>query len=785
MLPRMLKKHQIIRAIRSALNDRSDLVLLATIGESSYLLLNQQEPNPPQYRLLRLRVDKEEREVKVHAGLSHFDRCQEIVLAPSFTTWREVDLGELPARSKQTLRKSLKRAVSGFRQELHGGYSLMAANATDPTVEQVFSFFTAHRRDLAEQEPIVQGQLKKIATSIQYAELCRLAQLGEAEKGEDELESLLESLGSGGSFSGSSSFSLNQEKALQKLTDFQLGERHLFPLFLAAGLSLRGAQKIDIEIDSDEMWVRFQGCRMDGSVLDRLAGLLLSGMVRAEDRGLKKIGQALLQSAGHNPSALELQLDDVTLDLRGFPDFTNPKEPDVGAESGVFYTKVPLSVAVATRFLKSLSTGHAEADQLKSSLAYLPTSWTVNGEDQSVSLPITASSFVFEWQAMGRALVELPPQGCLLHEMGSSNVPGHIVLVVTPKSEPSLTVIVDGLTVECPVDLPNSQVQTFLWMSDMTTDLSGQKLVHTQLLDEILEAVQTLEREIPDTLSTRFSTLSDSGKTEWQAPLLGFAAGEGPWCQAYRRFPCLRLVESDGWRSLADLDSGPVTYYTSQYFQRGLRSGVAVVRLEPEAVEAFTRIRRDALDATSTLESHRRYYERLDEWLKVPPEEVRLQWADASLRVPLADFEGELGFYSEAKPAARLFSRQRPLPVQIAHWVPPYVELVVNHDELEMNDPWTGIETKPLLAALKAAVTESLKQLLSRLVAKDFELSLHREQMREALVHLRRDGHSLKRWEEVKFIQETRTEIDTSGLVPVPRRVTERFSLRERPNYFD
>lgn len=779
---RMLKKHQVIRAIRSSLRGRSDLTLLATIGETSYFLDRQEEREPPQYRLLRLRIDKDEREVKVHAGLSYFDVCQEIVLAPSFTRWQPVNMGELPARSKQTLRKAIKKVVSGFRPESHGRYSVLAANTVDEATKTVFAFFTSHRRELAEREPTSLEQLKKLASSTQFTELCRLADLGETERDDDELESLLDSLGADGAFSGSSSFSLNQEKALQKLSDFQLGERYLFPLFLAAGLSLQGARGLEIEIDSDEMWVRFQDCPFDSGRLQSLTSLLLGGVVSRDHRGFKMIAQALLQGARRNPSALELQLSDTTLDLRGFPEITTP---EFSGESGVFYCKVPLSMKVATRFWKSLQSGHAELDHLSQALAFLPTPWSLNGEPQTVSLPINHQSILFEWRHEDAGPLPLDTDDCLLHSCLELDLQGRVLMIVTPQQEPELTVIVDGLTAECPVPLEQSRVQTFLWLSDMTTDLSGQKLVHTQLLDEILESVIKLEEKIPELVAANFAQLPDSEKAKWHPTLLQLMVRAIPWRPALMTLPCLPVIGAKRWSTVADLRAASPAYFTNEEFARGLRSGDSVVKVDPAALRDFRHLLPDNADATRTLRSHQRYYERLEQWRQTPNQEAALPSSPDSLKISLLESVGEIGFTPERTSSTRLLCEYRPLPVEIGHWVPDFVGLVVNHDDLEMNDAWTELETRSLEETLKQDVLESLKRLVSRLARGDFEVELHRQQMRSALTFLKRHGQNLATWEEVEFIQETHTEIDSSGPVPLPRRVLRYFNLKQRPDYLD
>jgi len=724
-------------------------------------------------------VNREQRALEVHSGLSYFDRAQEIVLAPSFTLWREVNLGSLPARSKQSLRGSLKKASKEFRAETHGGYALLAAKPEASLGSESFNLFVSIRQALNARDAVAFEQLKKVATPSQYSELCRLAELGESNKDEDELESLLDSLGADGAFAGTSSFSLNQNKALQKLTDFQLGERHLFPLFLTAGLSLMGAESIRVELDSDEIWVHFEGTHFDKKTLHKLTSLILGDASTSVDRGLKKIAQALLQGAGHKPSILQLQIGSSVVDLKSFPEIPSLDKLDPGPQSGLFYSKLPLSLSVATRYLKSLKSGHSEVDKLSHSLGYLPTPWSLNGETRPLRLPLGKKSLVFEWCLPGQALEPVRAEECLYKWEQESPVPAHILMILNPTSPGQLTIINDGLRAECPPEtqIPQTPLQIYLWLSDMRTDLSGLKLVQTQLLDEIVETVSTLQERVPNMIAEAFFGLPESERNSWQEPLL-YALTKG--YDELGDLPFLKLIGQTELTALSQLRPELLTYCTTQDFEAGLRSGEPVLKLTPESL-AFMRELRACQDATADLESARQYYVRLEEWLQTPQEEPVLK--DSKLKLSLRELDGEIGFGHDPEPSARVLCKKRPVPIQMDHLVPGYVKLVVNHDGLEMNDSWSQAWDPKLVRSIGATLQQNLRRLLTLLSQQDMRNDEARKQMTEALSYLARNGHSVEPWSDLKFIEETRVELDTSQTIPVPRQIVEYFSLKERPNY--
>lgn len=762
-----MKKHQVIRFIKKELKDRSDLKLLATIGDSSYLLWSKEGAKAPRYRLIRL--EREEQELRVQSGLSYFNCAQDILLAPAFVSWQDVDMGELPARSKQHLRRSLKRVLTEFEPATHGRYELLRTRTYNEFLQNLHAYFLARRFELSQQDQTAIENLKKLANAEHYTQLMRLASLGEVEKEDDELESLLDSFTTEGDFSGSASFSLNQEKALQKLTDFQLGERYLFPLFLAAGLSLQGAKQIDIRLDSDEIWVEYSGLHVTRETLLDISHSLLSASLEPSHRGLRALGQALLQSAGHKPSALQLESGEASFDLRGFPELDLPEMETTG--KGVFYTKLPLNLEVAKRFFHRLQGSQPELELLRSALRYLPTPWTLNDKEEYADFGISTETLVFVWSSERVVAPSIQNKDCLLYRELESSIPAQVVMLVDFRLEPGLVTVVDGLRAECPIKI-DVEVPVFVWLTDMQTDLSGQKLVHTQLLDEVLEAVKILEQSLPGMVAKEFRELSPDRRVTWQTPLLRLTSRGKFWLGPLWALECLPLVGTEEWTSLNKWSSATTFLFTEESFERGLRSGAQVARIRPGSREPLARLFGECQDMTRRLGECRDYYEHLDQWLENPVEELELG-EESQPRVSLERFEGALGFCAQERARVRLMSQFRSLPIDVSHWLPPYVELVVNHSELEMDNRWKNIQTVDVLESIRGEVEKALHRLIGILGQEDFGEKRARVQMTEALRFCRRRGYTLKQWSDIKFIQKKGFQGE------------EYFSLKDYPHYLD
>jgi hypothetical protein len=72
-------------------------------------------------------------------------------------------------------------------------------------------------------------------------------------------DDLIASLCADGRVDSHGGFSLDREKAREKLRTFQVAEPHRYVLHLVALAALRGATKVEFTIDSDDLWCRFDG----------------------------------------------------------------------------------------------------------------------------------------------------------------------------------------------------------------------------------------------------------------------------------------------------------------------------------------------------------------------------------------------------------------------------------------------------------------------------------------------------------------------------------------------
>ena len=778
----MLKKHQIKRAIEKLIADRSDLEFLSTIGSESFLRLSQDSRKAPKFRFLRLDFNKQKRCLEVSSGVGFFPSVTAIKLAPSFFSWKTCDFGWIDAGSKKSSRQALKNVLSQFKAEIHGNYSVLQSLFDNSPVHQLYKDFHKQQKALASEDADSIAFFKREASPKHFAELSLLAQHDvECELDDEHLEALLDSLTAEGEYTDTSSFSLNKDKALQKMAKFQLGDRYLFPLFLASGLSLLGASELEITVDSDEIWVGFRELAIEQRTLNLLTSLVLSGERDSKSVGYEKLAQALLQSSGHEPSVLEFQYDETSVDLKHFPRLElNPKE-NFQTDSGVFYCKLPPSLKVAQRFLTSLAKGHSEVKELRKSLRLLPTPWSLNGEAQEFGIRPTKGSLVFTWFHEGIMEPKLHLEESFYQETSKSTVPANILFLLEPEVEPSLTTILEGIVVENPPLKFELEFSVYLWVNNMNTDLSGRKLVQNQLLEELLDALHGYHDEVSQKLGSIFRSLDKKRSLFWQRGVLE-KAYHSSLSQVFRQIPILERIGSEELFPVSEATGIGLPLYTTEFFERGLRDKRIVNLIQPTTVDHFHMMFPQSHDVTHLLQSAKLYYEHYERWLSTPTEALELQIADSNLRISIPEHRGEIAFSEEARPPVRLLCQSRRLPIDCSHWVPESVELYVNHDDLEMDDAWKTIKNQDLLNTIRARVHSALESLIDRLARQPMTDEGHQRRMRSSMTFLKRSGRSLKRWQDVAFIEETRTVMDTTGPVPLPKRITEYFSLRERPN---
>ena len=122
------------------------------------------------------------------------------------------------------------------------------------------------------------------------------------------IDRLTAELRAGGTAEGEGGFSLDREKAREKLRQFQLADPHRYVLLFVQALVARGATSIRIEIDADDVRIEADGSPLGTGDFDELYSSMFSA-VRARP-GLRELALATNAAMALNPRYVRVDSGD-------------------------------------------------------------------------------------------------------------------------------------------------------------------------------------------------------------------------------------------------------------------------------------------------------------------------------------------------------------------------------------------------------------------------------------------------------------------------------------------
>jgi hypothetical protein len=127
------------------------------------------------------------------------------------------------------------------------------------------------------------------------------------------LDELVASLRADGAVESEGHFTLDREQARSKMQKFQLADARRYVLELVQAAVLRGAEAIELEIDTDDMHMRFGGQSFTEAELDDLYGSLFRPGDDRALRGVRQLALALNAALGMDPKHIHLRSGNVEL----------------------------------------------------------------------------------------------------------------------------------------------------------------------------------------------------------------------------------------------------------------------------------------------------------------------------------------------------------------------------------------------------------------------------------------------------------------------------------------
>jgi hypothetical protein len=204
---------------------------------------------------------------------------------------------------------------------------------------------------------------------------------------------LLAELAAAGRVEAHGAFTIDSEKAREKLRHYQLADPHRYVLLLVEAAILLGADKLEFEIDSDDVHLRFAGAVLEHAQLENIYASLfttpehvaiLSPERQQHLRGLQQLAFALNSAMALNPRFARVV--SVGPDGRGSELELHPAEPDAltrveGQPPGNhIHVKDRFRIGLVVQFLRSIDGRIAEAVLLREHCRWSRTPVFINGD---------------------------------------------------------------------------------------------------------------------------------------------------------------------------------------------------------------------------------------------------------------------------------------------------------------------------------------------------------------------------------------------------------------------
>lgn len=212
-------------------------------------------------------------------------------------------------------------------------------------------------------------------------------------------EDLIAALQGGMRVDSVGSFSFDREKAREKLRTFQVAEPQRYVLHLVALATLKGASRLEIECDSDDLIARFDGT-ITAEDLDDLYNASFAAAHTDLQRARQQLAIGLHAALALNPRHVRLTSGTLTMLARhaATDEIGAVEEALVGTQ---IHVKQRFRPGLLVRFVKHLRGTLAEATWLRERGRYAGLAIVLNGEQVSGGLQLAEADHVRAGSAGG------------------------------------------------------------------------------------------------------------------------------------------------------------------------------------------------------------------------------------------------------------------------------------------------------------------------------------------------------------------------------------------------
>lgn len=482
-----------------------------------------------------------------------------------------------------------------------------------------------------------------------------------ATDGVDPLDDLLSELRAEGEVDSRGSFTLDRKQARAKLQKFQLADPRRYVLELVQAAVLRGATRIDFEIDADDMHMRFDGRAFTPAELDDLWGSIFADGEDEHLRGLRQLALGLNAALGMAPKRIRVVSGTSSIELRPDRDDVLEQRRDALAQTHV-HVEQRLKLGLVVDFLRNLTGTLSEEVYLQHRCAYSPIPITLDGKPlaqglrlddalatTTLELPDVAATGMIAWRTSEQpAELRLVKDGVWIDSHPLERVgPGFVAVVASTRlrKDVSLAKIVADETLSQLIGL--IRIERWRVLAQVVDRIDRQEIASAPAMDRI-------RREALEHLKGRLLRKRPESEVARLAAKIVFR--EARTHEGVRFVSLLDIMAAIEASPL--LEGKPTLRHTYIIYPQLAPEGHAIPQLSKEMAQslgrmfAATPVRVDEeLDAASMREINRRAWRMRTVAASLPAHRTYVA------RTPLAaaGVRGELGIRRDAEPLGKMW----------------------------------------------------------------------------------------------------------------------------------
>lgn len=495
------------------------------------------------------------------------------------------------------------------------------------------------------------------------------------------------------------SFTLESNKAREKLTDFQLQDPQNFFLHLIAGAIAGGAPEVHLYVDSDDIIVSFEGEKLTDYQLKNLFSSLLAGRASSRER---EIAVAFNAALSLRPSILHLDSwhEGGGIRLAFVEGKEKVSELTEGTPGHKAHFRNRVSLEVAKRFLAGRN-GRPEFEVAADRFRHAPVPVRDDQGTDLRGLPEAGVLGALIFEHPDHALPEFSVPAELL-ERTASPVDASVAIVFGPA--PGLHWMVHGMAYDPPTGYPIFGMWVLVSDDKASRDLSFSRIVIDKRVEDIATKVSRLCDDFLQKLLRDYSGLSTEEQRIW-LPALHQLLLSG--VKLPNRLPMFEIVAGD-LVDRATVSSRPRIDFSERNFLHPLESGVEVFVLKHRVREWFGS--RQFVDRTSELEELDNYHRKRAAWKTRTPEVDLITRARGRFSRPFRYGDGLFSLLRKPATMCRCeyFSGRRLLDFQKFGDLPEGLLIVVSSEKFRRDMRWEQLLRDDAVKAAEKEIRQEL-----------------------------------------------------------------------------